>query len=181
MNTETQVKLGKIRKMSKIVRAFCKIGGGLLGIITLLLMILIIIGEKNSTVQFGNSPKISASQLTAGTKCLAIIFAAVVSAVVFKGIYHLHELFGNYAEGNIFTTESVAQIRQLGITLFLLAGVHYLLDPIMSILAGGWSANKAGLLLGLPVAELLLGLVIILISWVMDLGRELREENESVI
>lgn len=179
MNTRAQTPLEKIQKVSKIVRMGCKIFGGLALFSILLLLVMIITGKGAWPLDGGD--KIPMNQFTTGAKILAITVVILGSAVAFKGIYHLHKLFANYAKGEIFTTGCVAQIKQLGITFLLAGGLSILELPVGPILIKLCKPATATVVFDYPFFSLLTGGLIILLSWVMDAGRGLREEGELTI
>jgi len=183
MNAETQAQLEKIRKVSKVVRIVCKIFLWLIPIAYLVGVVSIIIGTKIVTINIWRT-EIPASQLTTTSKVLVIIFSALVFAVIFKGLYHLRRLFANYADGNVFTAGSIAQIRQLGITFMLAAGLKFLAIPfgaVLMLLCVPDEVTCSFETSMFPFAELIMGGLVFLIAWVMDIGRGLREENELTV
>jgi len=114
---------------------------------------------------------LGASMLTTGTAMLAL--------------WWLFQLFGRFAQGEIFTESTVKYIRYLGWTM--IAGVialpfeEALTTLILTI------HNPPGdriIAIGFESAdfeELVVGGVIILISWIMDEGRKLRETDELTV
>ena len=99
----------------------------------------------------------------------------LVLAVGLKGFYHLYRLLGNYGRGDIFTTESAGQIRQLGITVLLWYGANIL-----------WAVTAAAVepspfSIQFRSESLVTGPIIIVISWFMEMAAEMREENELTI
>jgi hypothetical protein len=103
------------------------------------------------------------------------------AAVVMKLCFHLYKLFGLYAQGKIFTQQNVAQIRQVGISLLLLPVVSLLIAACAAWLLETSPGLWAVFLNSFPFASLIGGGAILPIAWVMDAGRELREEQELVI
>jgi len=179
MKAETQMQLERIRKVSRVVKAVCRILIGLTLIAFLVLVVAIIIASGGGSFYMVGT-KIPKSQLTTGIRVVLITFFGLFGAVEIKGLYHLYKLFGNYAEGKIFTSESVAEIKQFGVTFLLWAGIHILALPFAFVLSlvleeGGEFSFT------FPFNALIMGGLIILISWVMDTGRGLREENELTI
>jgi preprotein translocase subunit SecG len=177
---ETQTQLEKVRKVSKVVRMIFKALIVLTIIIFVTVVAAIIIGPKSDTLMTnlpGTNSKVTwgeisvkmdekettLNQLTTASKVLLIFFVTLYFVVALKVQHHLHRLFANYAEGHVFTAESVAQIRKLGFTLFLVAGLKLLAER------------------SFPFEALITGGLVILISWVMDAARNLREENEATI
>jgi hypothetical protein len=173
MRPESEKRLKKIQRISKVLRSICKV--------LLVLMICafpFIIGE----ILAGSGPlllhnPVELATLAPSSRLVFAAIGALVIAVKLKGTYHLYRLFGNYATGNIFTTESAGQIRQLGITVLLWFGVNILLD--VTAIAFVRPSPTHGIQFHFD--SLITGFVIIVISWFMQMGAEMREENELTI
>ena len=186
MNADTQTPIEKIRKVSRIVRTVCKILMGFTIIGFLVAVVLIGVGPKIGTLSLGEGADIPVSHLTTAARVLALMFFSLGTVVALKGVYHLYKLFGNYADGNVFTAESVAQIKQLGVTFLLVAGLQVLAVPVRFLLASSCGLKTVVFSLGGgccsgPLGSLITAGLLILISWVMETGRGLREENELTI
>lgn len=174
MRPENEARLRKIRRVSSILRGVCK---GLL--------VLIVIGFLMSTVALlanrGGSVGyfdvwFRIGELTLGHRLLVLALSALTSAVWFMCIYHLHELFGNYSLGEIFTQGSVGHLRQMGVACVLWG--------VMKILWVGLSRALSTNPLG-PIqvsAEIIpIGIIILVVAWFMDMAVEMREENELTV
>jgi amino acid transporter len=190
---EMQTQLEKVRKVSKVVKTICKVLIGLTIIFYIFMAVLIVLSPNwmmslnqphaNANITWTptmtkldiGTNTIPLNQPEMGHTVLLYIFISLVFAVSFKAQFHLYKLFENYSKGNIFTAESVAQIKQLGVTLFLVAGIE-ILSPLAAAVLG---ASKA--VFSVPFQALIMGGLVILIAWVMDAARGLREENEATI
>lgn len=177
MKPETEKKLKKIKRISNVLRTICKVLLAIMICGFLASMVAILIGQEGTLTVFDNSIPIQLAPLTVPARLLVIVMVALVMAVFFKCIYHLHRLFGNYGRGEIFTTDSAGQIRQLGITALLSAGVNFLwgftaMALTQTHLPRDFQFHADGLFLG-PV--------IIAISWFMEMAAEMREENELTV
>jgi hypothetical protein len=94
---------------------------------------------------------------------------------------HAIKLFGLYSVGVYFTAESVNHIRQIGITLLLVPAV-WLIGPLSAWIFGADFSPDAGIsLVSAPMGQLISGIIVIFVSWLMDLARELREEQDLVV
>ena len=201
MNADTQTPIERLRKVSRVVRTLCTIVMGLTIVLSLVVGAMLIPGNRIlnecGTIKLSGAEgpvKVPFGQLTAAARVLITVVLVLAMAITMKGMYHLRKLFGHYADGNIFTIESVAQIRQLGMTFLLLAGLQLLYGPVafaLALLCGKtptisvtfdigvlipYAGGNGGMIDSLAAAGLL-----ILISWVMDTGRALREENELTV
>jgi hypothetical protein len=120
--------------------------------------------------------------LRVSARVLAASFLVVGAALALKGLFHLSRLFQNYARGEIFTRESALQISRIGSTVFVLGAFQIVALVATVVLMGmrqiAWPAHRP---IPLPFAAFIGGGLIMLVSWVMELGTELREENELTV
>jgi Protein of unknown function (DUF2975) len=103
-------------------------------------------------------------------------------ALTLMALYRLARLFGNYSRGEIFTRGSAGEIRWIGYLCAAGAVLQLLLFVVALTLSadsrGGWPME---LRFDIPFVSILVASLIILLSWVMDVGAELREENELTV
>jgi len=180
MNPELQARMHRIQKVSVVVSGICKVLMGLAFISFLVGVVVIFSGLDNGSFRL-EGIEIRANQLTVGGRVILAIFAGFAGIVLFKGLYHLSRLFGNYSRGEIFTKDSVAQLMRLGFVALLAAGVKISAFPVAVILILTHKPDMAAVSLTVPFTSLIIGGLVILISWIMDTGRLLREENELTI
>ncbi len=175
MKPETEKRLKKIQRISKVLRTICKVLLALMMCGFLFVIVLILGGWGRLYFPLLDNP-IKLAPLAPSSRLVFAVVCALVMAVKLKGVYHLYRLFGDYATGNIFTTESAGQIRQLGITALLWFGVNILFVATMAFVRPSPTYN-----IGFHSDSLVTGFVIIVISWFMQMGAEMREENELTI
>jgi predicted small integral membrane protein len=95
--------------------------------------------------------------------------------------FHLINLFGLYADGKLFNRENVHQIRQIGIIILLFPAL-WVLGLIIPGFLPAEGLSRTAMTGGQdPFAELIVGGIIIVLAWIMDVGRELREEQDLVV
>jgi uncharacterized membrane protein len=105
MRSEIQAKLQKIKKVSIIFRVICT---GLMALIALVGLSCVVCvafgvgGVNYDTIIF------QTAGLTLGHRLVLGVVTALTFVTLFKCVYHLHRLFGNYSRGEIFTRESVS-------------------------------------------------------------------------
>lgn len=180
MNPELQARMRRIQKVSRVVSVICKVLMGLAFFLFLVGVVVIFSGIDGGFFKL-EGIEIRANQLTVGGRVILALFAGFAGTVLFKGLYHLSTLFGNYSRGEIFTKDSVAQLRRLGYVALLAAGVKISAFPVAVILILTHKPYMASVSLAVPFTQLITGGLVILISWIMDTGRLLREENELTI
>jgi hypothetical protein len=186
VETPIQAQVRKVRRFSRYARAFCTLAFVFLGFAALLLLVNVLFGGRGPKVGFGVYTVATDQLITIGMKAWAIVFVAVIFALVFKGLYHLRALFGKFVEGEIYTKETVRHIRNLGwvsLAIPLVGGVMVLIS---------WWLLKAGFIEEASVTRQTMGLtpasfgslitpaLLLLVSWIMDVGRQTQEEAEQL-
>ena len=199
MKPETEQKLRNIKQVSMVLRAICKVLLALVTCASLAYVGLTLAGLGTISL-FENTVHLQLSPLTFPIRLVLAVIAALMMSVLLKGLYHMHRLFGNSGRGDIFTTDSATQIRQLGITNLLWFGVQVLWGVAIVTLSQGSLPTTSpaftfsdGLgvfaISGGPlptsfqfrVDPLIIGSLIIVISWFMEVAAEMREENELTV
>ncbi len=104
---------------------------------------------------------------------------AVIGCLGFNCGYHLYRLLGNYSRGEIFTRDSAGQIRLWGIACTLLGGWKFaLLFVPLALLP---PELRGYMQYGQGLGWVMNGLIIVAISWFMEMAVEMREENELTV
>jgi len=182
MQPENEAKLRKIKLISGILRGMCKVFlvlcvlGFLLRTFGLVTSRGPIPGGGHGIIWEGyNGVAFNVYDLTGRDRVVAGILFALTWGVVFLCGFHLHRLLGYYSRGEVFSKESAGQIRQWGIACVLWGVVKFgwMLVPLLIVNA----YRKPGEGLSLVVN----GLIIVAISWFMEMAAEMREENELTV
>jgi hypothetical protein len=120
------------------------------------------------------------------TKLLACI-SQFIAIVPFLGIlYCLAKVFHRYEMGEIFTLVNAQRYYQIGKLLFIDALLAQPISQGLSVMAATFS-NPTGLRyirisIGTPnFLAVLLGLLVIFISWVMIEGSKIQEEQQLIV
>ena len=121
------------------------------------------------------------ARISGGGFLAVLALGAIKPAVYMVAFFMLYKLLGLYRNGIIFTAENVATIRKIGWALVSIdiAGMIQTLitGPVLTffqITPGHISAR-------LEVGFLIVGLFVVLVAYVMDMGRELKEQDSLVI
>lgn len=116
-------------------------------------------------------------------RVLAIVISLIPMSVRMFGLRTLIRLFALYAQGQIFTSEHVKCFRRLGYVLLFGVGAGVIYNSLLTVLFSfAASLQHLRLSLGLhsgDITVLIVGGIVLLISWVMDEGRKL--ENEQAL
>lgn len=174
MITDLQTKLRRIERISVILRAACTGLLAVVGIVAVIAMVATIAGRVTSINSGAQSFEISGM----GLRSRLILFATcgATAGVIVKALYHLRRLLDNYSRREIFTAGSARQIRQFGISCILwgMIKVTWAFLPMLI------SPNRPHSF-GVTVDSIIIGAVIIGISWFTEMATDLREENELTI
>jgi Protein of unknown function (DUF2975) len=172
MRPESEAKVNRIKKVSAMLRFICK---GLLALVTFVGLC------ATAYVTFGigridfDGMVFQTGGLSLGLRLTLGIVTVTTWSVLFKCLYHLHSLFGNYSHGEVFTRCSVGQLRQFGIGCVLWGVMSFLW-----LLSLATSMHPMKTFRG-DADALAIGAVIILIAWFMEMAVDLREENDLTI
>jgi hypothetical protein len=116
-------------------------------------------------------------------QAVALTFVALIGglALMLAALHRLARLFGNYARGEIFTRSSVRELRLVGYVAVAYAVFQFVLFIAGLVLAAGGAFESANLRFEFPIGPAVMAGFILLLSWIMDVGAEMREENELTV
>ena len=174
MRTENEAKLEKIKTMSSLLWQFT----GLIlvfGPFCVVVENLIILASGDTSISFFDTTYPIAGAPFRSHMAL-IVLLDLLAGIGLKRVYHLFKLFGNYATGEVFSKESARQIRQLGITSVMGAGLI-----VLSVFVPPTILAHSPHAIRLSLVGVFDGGVIIAISWIMEMAAEFREENELTV
>lgn len=188
MDAETADQIRKVQSFSRYARLFCMLFLVMLGIMCAWTIGNIVFGPGSSTFKVDFGPYfVRGDQLTTfGVKAAALIGSAIVFVILIKGVIHLHLLFGNLRAGGIYTRENVRHIRQLGVLTLMLAVLQMVLPIVAQLLLMTGVIDEAMVthqphLVGTPqLPGLITAGIILLASWIMDIGRKTKEEADEL-
>lgn len=177
-----RVCLENVRKYSTSLKRLFQFLFVLVALALVVEAVLILTGAEpfNSSVRIGDT-EYSGDSIPGTIRMIALIGTVLGSGILLKLDFHLIKLFSLYAGGKIFSAENVHQIRQIGITVLLFPAL-WVLGVIVPSLIPGEGLTKVIAIDGRdPFTELIVGAIIMVVSWIMDVGRELREEQDLVV
>jgi hypothetical protein len=121
------------------------------------------------------------TSLTGKIHVLWVLQHVLGAAIGLWIFYLLPRLLGLYSQGKIFTAQNVAFIRRIGLSLFCFPLVWLLgligAAPEIAAAQTQWTQ----ILPSCPFNALIEGAVILFAGWIMNEGRELREEQDLVV
>ena len=172
----------KIKKTSKIIKNIGKLIFWITAWASVLVgvFVLLNIGNLENMTFSLDSQQIPIAQLDAIGRTTIILVFWLLVAVFLRGLWHAIKLFGLYEKGEIFLAENIKHIKRIGETLILWAIIKVLTSfAVTSVML--YEGLDTGINVTFNLTALMIGLLIYVISWVMDEGRKLREEHELTI
>ncbi|OMH33906.1 DUF2975 domain-containing protein [Motiliproteus sp. MSK22-1] len=132
-----------------------------------------------------NIDSLTQLNLSYTTRLLAAFASLLVASIVLYALSILIRLFRNYENGNIFTQENARYYQKLGYCLFywVAGGVIYG-GAISVILSFNNPPGERILSLGFAGIDFLtivLGFLVLIISWVMKEAYQIADENSQTI
>jgi hypothetical protein len=192
MSPESQEKLEKVMKYSASLRQLCRLLSVVLamaGFVSLIMILTINDSQQVTRSIDFNGVIYAGAEITVLVRIVISFGLLLAVAIALKVLYHLARLFGHYANGEIFTSDSVKQIRETGKALFYVL-FAWLYALIANFLLGTNAASISGtevetatweLRLSGPFTLVIAGTIIVMVSWIMDVGRELREDQDLTV
>ena len=174
MRPEDEAKIRKITRISRGLRAAYK---GFLWLIVLqfgMAAVALLFNRGGSVGYFDEWFRVD--ELTLRHRMLVLAMSAMASGIMFLSLYQLHQLFGNYSHGEIFTRDSVRHLRWLGIACVLWGVTKVLWVGLWHVLTPHSPHSFQVSADAIPI-----GIMIIVVAWFMDLAVEMREENELTV
>ncbi|MEI6242228.1 MAG: DUF2975 domain-containing protein [Chlamydiota bacterium] len=124
--------------------------------------------------------------LTSGQKFFAFLTSLIPLSISLIILYFLVKLFSLYESLIIFTEKNVKLIRNIGYTILFGEALHFIIyEPLFSLAVT--FSNPPGQRMikisiqGENIAWICAGFLLILISWIMNEGRKLQEEQEHIV
>lgn len=119
------------------------------------------------------------------SRFLAFLAQLPPTLIVMYQFVILRRLFGFYEKGKIFAAENVECYRRLGWMLMVWVGCEIAGNSLLSVaLTLGNPPGQRVITLGVSSAELaslFIGSVVLVVSWVMDEGRKIAEEQSLFV
>ena len=172
MKPEIQAKLQKIKKVSSIFRMICKVLLILIAVVGVLCAVCVAYGVGDINI---DNMIFSTAGLTLSLRLILGAVTAVAFGTLFTCVFHLHLLFGNYSRGEVFTRESVGQLRKFGVACLLWGVMSFVWVLSLALTANPMKSFPA------HFDSFAIGVIIIVIAWFMDIAVDLREENDLTI
>jgi hypothetical protein len=119
------------------------------------------------------------------TRFLAFMVDMIPMGVIIYGLQKLEGLFLLYENGLIFTEQHVRCFRSLGRALIVWVGCDVVRNSLLSmVLTLDNPPGQRVITVGLGSADfaaVFVGIVVLIISWVMDEGRKIQEDQALIV
>jgi hypothetical protein len=192
---ETEARIRRVQKFGRNGWQFCALAGAMLGIYLVVAWATIVAGPKLTGASIGVGPfqNVDPELLaTASSKIWALSVVTVVTGLSAWMLLHLYRLFKQLDAGSIYTNQNVYHLRQVGWVAMALAVIQLILpavslglvqigfldSAIRAIVAPGNGAG--GVFLGQSLGGLITASLILLASWIMDVGRQVSDDAEAM-
>jgi hypothetical protein len=181
MNPSTQARLERVKRTSRSARRVCFLLMALVGLVTAVGVAVTLTAPASVNCAF-NGLRQPCSEMS--PPLVAFVFVALLGGLglVLMALFRLARLFENYARGEIFTRASVRELRLLGYVAVAYAVFEFILFVgALALVADGAVESPTSLHVDFPIAPAIIASFVMLLSWVMDVGAEMREENELTV
>ncbi|PKG39784.1 DUF2975 domain-containing protein [Psychromonas sp. Urea-02u-13] len=123
--------------------------------------------------------------LTVTTRVIATISSLFLCAIIMYALQVLIHLFRNYERNEIFSMNNTMSYQKLGYCLFYWVGASVIYGAILSVILSFNNPPGERILSisfeGMDLLTIMLGFIILIISWVMKEGFILADENNHTI
>jgi DUF2975 family protein len=130
-------------------------------------------------------PIVANQDLSLQIRLLAILASLLPVSVACFGAFTLVKLFKLYEKTIIFTTENVKYFRTLGYTVIFWVIAKMIYITLISAIISFSNPPGQRVLIAqfeLPdMSALIIGAIVVLVSWIMDEGRKLEDEQAQTV
>jgi hypothetical protein len=192
MRPETEARIRNVQKFGKNGRQFCALAGFFLGVYLLGAWVKIALATMGR-IDVGTFYSVNVDLLTtASGRIWAFVVVTVVAGLFARTLLYLYRLFKQLEAGSIYTKQNVDYLRQVGWLSMTLAVIQLFL-PLLSFVLGELGviaetlvptaappANGAPMFVGQSFGGVITAALILLASWIMDVGREISEDADAM-
>ena len=179
---DAQARLARIRLAAGIFKWVCLVSFGLViylvGVAIFLPGKVAAVGDHNQTALL-NGPFVLA-EFKPGLQWMYTVCWLLLAAFFGRGIGFFYQLFRNLERGRLFDRDNVHCIRLIGWWLVVYAFLGIFIGLLKFVCVNASSVPTVIDLSPLG-ADILRGLFVIFIAWVMDEGRKISEEQELTV
>jgi hypothetical protein len=192
MRPETEARIRNVQKFGKNGWQACALAGFFLGVYVLGAWVKIALATMGR-IDVGTFYSVNVDLLTtASGRIWAFVVVTVVAGLFARTLLCLYRLFKQLEAGSIYTKQNVDYLRQVGWLSMTLAVIQLFL-PLLSFVLGELGviagtlvpvaappANGVPMFVGQSFGGVITAALILLASWIMDVGREISDDAESM-
>ena len=189
MKAETQIRVNQVQKFSRVARWVCSAFLAIVALVSVWALFSILTGptDPHFRIVLGRISFTGDQIDTMALKVWLTLLLGVGLYITSRLLWLLHGLFGNLARGAIYTQGNVQRLRSVG-WLILSAACLQVVVPIITVLLLAtriieWSQatqSANAYLDATSISAFVIAGIIILVSWIMDVGLEVSEEAETL-
>ncbi len=194
MRPETEARIRTVQKFGKNARQFCALAATLIGITLIASWAQIVSGSRlpDTNVRLGTNIILNTDQLvTVSSKVWAFVVATIVIGLLLSIVFRLYRLFQQLEAGSIYTRQNVRYLRQVG-WLSMASAVIPMVLSLVSVWfsQGGFidvtpltatpSDGGPVMLVGQSLAGVINASLILLASWIMDVGTQVSDDADAM-
>jgi Protein of unknown function (DUF2975) len=194
MRPETEARIRTVQKFGKNARQFCALAATLFGITLVASWAQIAAGPRlpDTNVRLGTNIIVNSDQLVSvSSKIWAFVVATVVLGIFLGILFRLYRLFKQLEAGAIYTKQNVRHLRNVG----WLSMASAVIPTVLSLLSVWFaqlgfidgtpvtfdpSADGTMILVGGSLAGVVNASLILLASWIMDVGTVVSEDADAM-
>ena len=197
MTPETEAQIRNVKRFGRNARQVCALIAVVVGLALPVSVASILASPRWAGTRIRLGPwNVTGDHLTPPLQAWSIFVATLTFSILLWGVFHLYRLFRNLEAGEIYTKENVRHIRQVGLLAMAMAAVQTLIPALtfalvevgfigrnLLTIANPADGNGGVLAFGIGNGSLsgfvTAGLVL-LVSWIMDVGRETSDEAAAM-
>lgn len=130
-------------------------------------------------------PATANQDLSQRSLALGFLVSLIPVTVAVYGMVTLSRLFQLYENAIVFTSDNVRLFRKLGYVIIAWVAANLLFTPLISaVITHGNPVGQRMLTVGINFSDLsvlIMGAIVVLISWVMNEGRKLEDEQMHTV
>jgi hypothetical protein len=175
MAAEMRVKLEKVKKICGILRGIF-LAAMVFLVLEFVVAAALLIADRG--IDFSQRPiALHVMVLSLWRRLHMVVMIGISEGLIFTCLYNLRRLFGNFSQREIFSQDSTRRLRAVGVCYAMWSFVSFLSLPIAYVTVHPANPYTATL----NPEALVIGACTVVISLVMDVAAEMREENELTI
>ena len=194
MRPETEARIRTVQKFGKNARQFCALAATIIGISLAASWAQIVAGPRmpDTNIRLGTNIVVNSDQLvTVSSKIWAFVVATIVVGILLGILFRLYRLFKQLEGGSIYTKQNVYYLRQVGWLAMASAVIPTVLSLVSlwlaqlgfidaSPLTFDASGDGTTMLVGQSFAGIVNASLILLASWIMDVGTVVSEDADAM-